>query len=231
MSAASSVLLVDDHGLVRHGLQLLIKETMPQLQVQLAGSLAEALHVLARSGVFDLVLLDLTLGDVHGMAGLRRLREAHPAVPVVIVSAQDDSDTVLAALDGGAMGFISKAAPPDELRAALSGVIAYRTIHLPQSVSGSTAGVSAAGARALSELSSLGLTPRQIEVLGHVIQGLSNKEIARKLVRSEVAVKKHVTAALQALGVPNRTKAIVALSQRGYSVSSPRLPSSRDDDD
>jgi len=226
MSPASSVLLVDDHGLVRHGLQLLINETMPQLRVQLAGSLAEALQTLSRSGVFDLVLLDLTLGDVHGMAGLRRLRDAHPALPVVIVSAQDDRDTVLAALDGGAMGFISKAAPPDELRAALTGVIAHRVIHLPQSVSDGMAGAPDRGGRALSELSALGLTPRQIEVLGHVVQGLSNKEIARKLVRSEVAVKKHVTAALQALGVPNRTKALVTLSQRGYRVAS--SPSSDD---
>jgi DNA-binding NarL/FixJ family response regulator len=224
MNPASSVLLVDDHGLVRHGLQLLINETMPHLSVQLAGSLAEALQTLSRSGAFDLVLLDLTLGDVHGMAGLRRLRDAHPALPVVIVSAQDDRDTVLAALDGGAMGFISKAAPPDELRAALTGVIAHRVIHLPQSVSDGMAGAPGTAGRALSELSALGLTPRQIEVLGHVVQGLSNKEIARKLVRSEVVVKKHVTAALQALGVPNRTKALVALSQRGYRVA-PSPPS------
>lgn len=221
MSASSRVLLVDDHGLVRHGLQLLIHETMPRLQVRLASSLAEALQALEAPATVDLVLLDLTLGDVHGMAGLRRLREAHPAVPVVVVSAQDDRDTVVAALDAGAMGFISKAAPPDELRAALTGVIADRVIHLPRSVSGGAAAPGAAAGRALSELSALGLTPRQIEVLSHVVQGLSNKEIARRLERSEIAIKKHVTAALQALGVPSRTKALVALSRQGYRVPSP----------
>ena len=78
--------------------------------MQLAGSLAETVHLLQTAGRFDLVLLDLTLSDVHGMAGLRRLREDFPYVPVVILSAQDDRDTVLAALDNGAMGFISKAA-------------------------------------------------------------------------------------------------------------------------
>ena len=227
MSAAAhphgSILLADDHGLVRHGLQLLIGEVLPQLRVQLAGSLAETVQVLASAGRFDLVLLDLTLSDVHGMAGLRRLREEFPYVPVVIVSAQDDRDTVLAALDAGAMGFISKAAAPTELRDALTRVLVDNRIHLPQSVSGGLAAVAPdGGGRELAELSALGLTERQIEVLGYVVQGLRNKEIARLLERSEVVVKKHVTATLQALGAPNRTKLLVLLSQRGYRVPSLR---------
>jgi DNA-binding NarL/FixJ family response regulator len=218
-----SVLLADDHGLVRHGLQLLLAEVLPQLRVHLAGSLAETVQLLSSAGRFDLVLLDLTLSDVHGMAGLRRLREEFPYVPVVILSAQDDRDTVLAALDAGAMGFISKAAAPAELRDALTHVLVERRIHLPQSVSGGMAAVAPEGAgRELSELAQLGLTERQIEVLGYVVQGLRNKEIARVLDRSEVVVKKHVTATLQALGAPNRTKLLVLLSQRGYRVPSLR---------
>lgn len=169
------------------------------------------------------MLLDLTLGDVHGMAGLRRLREQYPFVPVVIVSAQDDRETVFAALDAGAMGFISKAASPEELRTALKQVLVDRVIHLPQSVSEHQQAASA-GTRelsALSALSALGLTERQIEVLALVVQGLSNKEIARRLDISEIMVKKHITPALQALGVPNRTKALVALSRHGWRVPPP----------
>lgn len=227
-----SILLADDHGLVRHGLQLLIAEAMPQLRVHLAGSLAETVQVLSTAGRFDLVLLDLTLSDVHGMAGLRRLREDFPYVPVVILSAQDDRDTVLAALDAGAMGFISKAAAPSELREALTRVLAEHRIHLPQSVSGGLAASAPEGSgRELSELSALGLTERQIEVLGYVVQGLRNKEIARLLDRSEVVVKKHVTATLQALGAPNRTKLLVLLSQRGYRVPSLRSGPVADDAD
>ena len=228
---AGSVLLANDHGLVRHGLQLLIAEVLPQLRVQLAGSLAEAVQALQSLGRFDLVLLDLTLSDVHGLAGLHRLREEFPYVPVVILSAQDDRDTVLAALDGGAMGFISKAAAPSELKDALTRVLVEHRIHLPQSVSGGMAavpslGADGAGGRELAELAALGLTERQIEVLGYVVQGLRNKEIARLLDRSEVVVKKHVTATLQALGAPNRTKLLVLLSQRGYRVPSMRAGSS-----
>lgn len=220
MHPHGSVLLADDHGLVRHGLQLLIAEVLPQLRVQLAGSLAETVQALQTAGRFDLVLLDLTLSDVHGMAGLRRLREDFPYVPVVILSAQDDRDTVLAALDAGAMGFISKAASPAELKEALTRVLVEHRIHLPQSVSGGLAAAPDAAGRDLQELSALGLTERQIEVLGYVVQGLRNKEIARLLDRSEVVVKKHVTATLQALGAPNRTKLLVLLAQRGYRVPS-----------
>lgn len=223
MSPHGSILLADDHGLVRHGLQLLIAEVMPQLRVQLAGSLAETVQALQTAGRFDLVLLDLTLSDVHGLAGLHRLREDFPYVPVVILSAQDDRDTVLAALDAGAMGFISKAAAPTELKDALTRVLIEHRIHLPQSVSGGMAAMpEGSGGRELAELSALGLTERQIEVLGYVVQGLRNKEIARLLDRSEVVVKKHVTATLQALGAPNRTKLLVLLSQRGYRVPSMR---------
>jgi DNA-binding NarL/FixJ family response regulator len=227
MNPHGSLLLADDHGLVRHGLQLLLAEVLPHLRVQLASSLAETVHLLQTAGRFDLVLLDLTLSDVHGLAGLRRLREDFPYVPVIILSAQDDRDTVLASLDAGAMGFISKAASPTELKDALNRVLVERRIHLPQSVSGGMAAVPSAGAdgsggRELSELAALGLTERQIEVLGFVVQGLRNKEIARLLERSEVVVKKHVTATLQALGAPNRTKLLVLLSQRGYRVPSMR---------
>ena len=230
MNPHGSLLLADDHGLVRHGLQLLLADVLPHLRVQLASSLAETVHLLQTAGRFDLVLLDLTLSDVHGMAGLRRLREDFPYVPVVILSAQDDRDTVLAALDAGAMGFISKAAAPTELKDALNRVLVEHRIHLPQSVSGGMAavpslGADGAGGRELSELSALGLTERQIEVLGYVVQGLRNKEIARLLDRSEVVVKKHVTATLQALGAPNRTKLLVLLSQRGYRVPSMRAGS------
>ena len=223
MNPHGSLLLADDHGLVRHGLQLLLAEILPHLRVQLAGSLAETVQLLQSAARFDLVLLDLTLSDVHGLAGLRRLREDFPYVPVVILSAQDDRDTVLASLDAGAMGFISKAASPAELKEALNRVLVEHRIHLPQSVSGGMAAVpGSGGGRELSELSALGLTERQIEVLGYVVQGLRNKEIARLLDRSEVVVKKHVTATLQALGAPNRTKLLVLLSQRGYRVPAMR---------
>ena len=215
-----SVLLADDHGLVRHGLQLLIAEVLPSLRVHLAGSLAETLATLASAGRFDLVLLDLTLSDVHGLAGLHRLREDFPYVPVVILSAQDDRDTVLAALDAGAMGFISKAASPGELREALTGVLVERRIHLPRSVSGGLAAQPEVGGRDLSTLAALGLTERQIEVLGYVVQGLRNKEIARALDVAESTVKIHVQHILRKLELNSRVQAAVWAIEHGIAAKS-----------
>ena len=173
-----SILLADDHGLVRHGLQLLIADVLPQLRVHLTGSLAETVQVLATAGRFDLVLLDLTLSDVHGMAGLRRLREEFPYVPVVILSAQDDRDTVLAALDAGAMGFISKAASPAELREALTRVLVEHRIHLPQSVSGGMAAASPEGGG--RELYDLKLDPYEVS---NRVHWRGYRKVVRKLAR------------------------------------------------
>lgn len=225
MAAIGSVLLVDDHGLVRHGIQMLIAEAMPSLSVSVASTFKEALEILRTKGRFDLVLLDLTLGDVHGLAGLRQLRDDYPYVAVVIISAHDDRDTVLATIKSGAMGFISKAAEPVELGKALRDVLIHRKVHLPATVSRPPRHEAGAG-RPLSSLSALGLTERQIEVLGLVVQGLRNKEIARELQISEIMVKKHITPVLQALGVADRTRLLVTLSQQGYQLPSIHAPGS-----
>jgi DNA-binding NarL/FixJ family response regulator len=220
---SASVLLIDDHGLVRHGLQLLMADMLPGLRMHAAESLAGGLDLLSGGLRPDLVLLDLGLPDAQGMSGLMRLREDFPRVPVVVCSGQDDRDTVLASLDRGAMGFISKSASPDELRQALHEVLVRRQVHLPRSV---TPRPGSAGAR--TGLASLGLTERQAEVLTLVVQGLRNKEIARQLDISEVMVKKHLTPVLQRLGVPDRTRLLLRLSELGFGVgrafADPGLP-------
>ena len=220
MDALRQLLLVDDHVLVRRGLQLLLQASLPGLAVSVAGSLQAACARLAAAPRCELVLLDLTLEDVHGMAGLRRLRDEFPQVPVLVLSAQDDRDTVRAALDSGAMGFLSKAAPPQELVQALREVLHERRVHLPQARSPRAAPPPDQG-RPLGELRQLGLTQRQLEVLSLVVQGLRNKDIARRLDISEVMVKKHITPVLQALGVHDRTQLLVTLGRHGYRV--PRL--------
>jgi len=233
MNPAGSVLLADDHGLVRHGLQLLIAEVLPQLRVQLAGSLAEAVKALQSQGRFDLVLLDLTLSDVHGLAGLHRLREEFPYVPVVILSAQDDRDTVLAALDAGAMGFIPKSSSASVLIPALKLVLA-RGIYLPPSAfvdvppaatpvpapaaGAATTAPGPAGSPAANPgrtPHSLGLSPRQSEVLYLILQGKPAKLIEREMALSASTVKAHTSAVLRALNVTTRTQAVVAAGRIG----------------
>ena len=217
MNHSKTILLIDDHDLVRDGIARLIAQAYPQAQISSAGTLAEGIEQLTQAQV-DLVLLDLSLGDVHGMAGLFKLRKLFPVQAIAILSGQDDRNTVLAALEAGARGFISKAAPMKELIAALQKVIVDGGEHLPKTTS--PQGHNLADGKDLSELAELGITVRQIEVLSLLVQGLRNKEIGQLLDLSEVTVKKHVTAALQILGVPNRARALVVLQQQGYRLGS-----------
>ena len=186
---------------------------------------------------FDLVLLDLGLGDADGFDVLVEFRSAYPAVPVVVVSASDRASDVIRAIDSGAMGFVPKSSSHAELHEALRMIMAG-SMYVPPSMLGldflrgtapggeALPGAlrplgepAAAGAtrpephQKLPSLKDVGLTPRQAEVLSLLLQGLPNKLIARELNLSVETVKDHVAAVLRALGVNTRTQAVLAVSQ------------------
>ena len=113
------VLLVDDHPLILSALQTVIQGLGDDVTVVGADSAAEARAALQHDADFDLVLLDLSLGDADGFDVLTELRAAYPALPVVVVSASDRTSDVIRAIDLGAMGFVPKRASNDELFEAL----------------------------------------------------------------------------------------------------------------
>ncbi len=220
------VLLVDDHPLILSALQAMIQELDPDVKVTAVGSAAAARSALAADADFDLVLLDLQLGDASGFDVLVEMRKAHPALPVVVISASDRASDVIQAIDLGAMGFVPKRASNDTLVEALRLVMAGG-IYVPAMHLGNQAG-SGAHQRAPSaaipaaetatyqvtpSFEELGLTPRQADVLTQLLQGKPNKEIARRLGLSVETVKDHVQAVLRALGVSSRTQAVLAVSQ------------------
>jgi len=215
------VLLVDDHPLILAALQTMIQELDPDVQVTAVGSAAAARSALATEREFDLVLLDLQLGDVSGFDVLVEMRRDHPALPVVVVSASDRASDVIQAIDLGAMGFVPKRASNDTLVEALRLVMAGG-IYVPPMHLGNNARMPAPAAIPTAESSpyqvtpsfeELGLTPRQADVLTQLLQGKPNKEIARRLGLSVETVKDHVQAVLRALGVSSRTQAVLAVSQ------------------
>lgn len=221
------VLMVDDHAMVREGTRLLVAQQELGCELLEAGTWAEAKHLLAITPGMDWVLLDLALPDVDGLAALGELRAAHPDVPVVVLSASEDRAVVLECINRGAMGFIAKTSSGKELADALRVVFAGG-VYLPPSILGKPApsrapegGVMAAKREELAEL---GLTPRQIEVLELMVQGLSNKSIAQKLELAEPTVKTHVAAGLRALNVKNRTQAVFALAKWRPGQSAPGAP-------
>ena len=210
-----TVLLVDDHALFREGLALLLKSLVQDLQVHEAGSGEEALMRLAGESHIDLVLMDIHLPGMDGLEGIRRVHVQWPDQMVVALSSQDDRDTVLAAIDAGALGFIPKSASSSQLADALR-VILARGIYLPQSAMQDKLR-SPLGAPSPERMraADLGLTPRQTDVLWLILQGKPAKLICRELNLSASTVKVHTSAVLRALNVTSRTQAVVAAGRLG----------------
>jgi DNA-binding NarL/FixJ family response regulator len=204
-------LLVDDHILFREGLAMLINQGFAQALLLQAGSIAETLAQIAEQGDIELVLLDLALPDSSGMSGLKRLREQAPEVTVVVLSADETPETVLAAIEAGAAGFIPKTARLGVMQEALR-VVLDGGVYLPEAVlTRSAAPVPSPEAAG----DSLGLSPRQLDVLKLLIEGKPNKLICRELDLAESTVKTHLAAIFRRLNANSRTQAVVAAARLG----------------
>jgi DNA-binding NarL/FixJ family response regulator len=233
------ILLVDDHALFREGLALLIRPLIQDGQVHEAGSCEQAKDVLSQHPNIELVLMDLGLPGMSGLDGIAWLHDVLPGTPVVALSSADDRDTVLKALDAGAMGFIPKSSSSAVMLGALQLVLASG-IYLPPAVfltgprpivlANSPAVASPPSEGAVPHMASrnafsadravapedLGLTPRQAQVLDLLLQGKSAKQIGRDLSLAPGTVKSHTTAVLRALNVTTRAQAVVAASHLGW---------------
>ena len=225
------VLLVDDHPLVLSALQQVIQRVGSGTTVLGVDSAAAARAALLKDSDFDLVLLDLGLGDADGFDVLVEFRAAYPALPVVVVSASDRSSDVIRSIDLGAMGFVPKRSSNatlfEALHLVMSGGIYVPPMamgferadasrdndHTPDALSQVRHSAQASTFQTPVDLGSMGLTPRQNEVLGLLLQGKPNKLIARDLNLSVETVKDHVAAVLRALKVSSRTQAVLAVSQ------------------
>ena len=221
------ILLIDDHTLFREGVQLLLKQLDDGVDVLAAGTCKLGLELAATNPDVDLVLLDLELPDQMRLEGLDIFRERHPGLPIVMMSARDDSVTVVEALDHGAMGFIPKTSSTELMLNALRLVFAGGTYIPPEAIAGhgfvATSATEVAGRTQPNRtLTELGLTTRQIDVLRLLVKGRSNKLICRELDLAEGTVKTHMTAVLRALHVTNRTQAIIAIAKQGITMEPPK---------
>jgi len=199
------ILVVDDHTMVRE----LLMETLRQLDEGVVCSGArdadEALKLLEQ-GAYDLMLLDLMMPGISGMAFLGILRRRFPALPVVVLSALDDSETMALAMRHGAAGFVPKTTSGDNLLEALRKVLTG-VVWLPLQVQAAHR-----GGRLFADR--YGITPGQMRVLALLAQGKSNREIASRLGLSEGTVRIHVSAILRALKVRNRSQAMLVVHRR-----------------
>lgn len=189
------LLLVDDHRIFLDGLSLALSSLSQNLQIHTAHSAAEAEQRLRQHG-YDLILLDLRLPDEPGIELLQRWLARGESTPVAILSASDSTLEAQAALAAGALGFISKSSDGNALRRAVTRVLLGETLPVPSNPSP--------------------LTPRQLEILRLLAEGLPNKVISRQLGLAEDTVKTHLKALFETLAVHTRTACVSAARQRGW---------------
>jgi DNA-binding NarL/FixJ family response regulator/class 3 adenylate cyclase len=212
------ILLVDDHALIRDALRSVLKEVAADADVLEASDCRQAMRLIEAHPDLHLVLLDLNLPDRDGFAVLTDLRQRYATISLVVLSGVQDRDSVLKALDLGALGFIPKSAPREVMVGALRLIFAGG-VYIPPEALGraeSKEGQPAAGRPVLP--ADLGFTDRQMEVLALMMQGKSNKLISRILDVAEPTIKHHVTAILKALKVANRTEAVIAVGSLGWKL-------------
>lgn len=211
------VLLIDDHALFRVGLEGLLEQRNIEV-VAAVGSGTNGLR-LAQELAPDVVLLDLRMPEMGGLDVLRRLREAKPNLPVVMLTTSSDEQDLVESLRLGARGYLLKDMEPDDLVSTLCDIVEGKTIVTPE-LTGVLAKVVQQGEPVAGEERTKPfdeLTPREREILCHVSEGQSNKVIAKKLGISDGTVKLHVKAILRKLGVHSRVEAAVMAVERGLS--------------
>jgi DNA-binding NarL/FixJ family response regulator len=204
------ILVADDHPMLREGL-VGVLSTQPDFEVVGEASdgaeavrLAETLHP-------DVILLDLEMPGTDGVAALEDLRDAGSEARAVVFTAYDTDERILGALRAGARGYLLKGASRAEIFSAIRTVHAGGSLLQPDVTARLLAhiGRNDEGARADQ------LTPRELEVLGLISQGLQNSEIAAQLFVTERTVKFHVSSILAKLGADNRTEAVAIAARRG----------------
>ena len=206
------ILLVDDHPLTREALASLLM----QHGFLVAGEASDGAEAIELAGELtpDLVLLDLSMPGMDGLTALPGIREAAPECEVVVLTASGTEENLLAAIRGGAAGYLLKTEPPERLvdflhgaaagEAALSGVVARRLLEQVRNGRGADGGVPESIARRLSA--------RELEVLLLLDQHLGTDQIAKRLFISEHTVRSHVKSLLRKLDVSSRRGALEALA-------------------
>jgi two-component system, NarL family, nitrate/nitrite response regulator NarL len=211
-----NLLAVDDHALFREGLRALLANMSPGVSIREAACVEDAIDECKVTN-FRMVLLDLGLSTSAGLGTLDAFRAAVPEVSVIVLSGDDDPHNIKGAIDRGAVGFIPKAHSSKLMIAALQFVLAGG-IYLPPNLLHEDNAVEKGAAAGAVAVAFARLSPRQQEVATLLLQGKSNKVIARRLALSEGTVKAHVSAIFQIIGAKSRVEAVIIAAKSGIQV-------------
>ncbi|MBR3501959.1 MAG: response regulator transcription factor [Alphaproteobacteria bacterium] len=216
-------LVADDHELFLQGLEFVLKKEYPDAKLVLANDYNEILQVLKQQNDFDLLITDLAMPGGNWLEALQKIHNLSPEMPIIVVSAVFDKEILQKTYNIGVSGYVSKSFPNNIIISAINLVLAGGMYIPPDLVKISSDTTS----KQLSDLiksfdnsqkkpdEEKLLTPRQLEVLQCLADGLSNKQIAYKLGLSEGTIKIHITLLMRALNVSNRVAAVRAGERAG----------------
>ena len=200
------LLVVDDHPLFRDGLAALLRQANPDTQVFQACDGESGMEMAQARSDLDAVFVDLVMPGLAGEAAVKEFARRRPELPVIVLSSSENPNDVKRVLNAGALGYIPKSASPQTVLSALQ-LVLTGNIYVPPFLARATE-ASANQPEAASPASALThLTERQLDVLKHVRDGMSNKEISARLGIAEKTVKAHIAAIFKTLNVVNRTQA------------------------
>lgn len=216
-------LVADDHELYLQGLEFVLKKEYPGVELVLAGDYNEIIDILSRQNDFDLIITDLAMPGGNWLESLQKIHNIAPELPIIIVSAVFDKEILQKTYNIGVSGYVSKSFPNNIIVSAINLVLAGGMYIPPDLVKMSVKYSSGQFEDLIRGFDSSQkksaddklLTPRQLDVLRCLADGLSNKQIAYKLGLSEGTVKIHITLLMRALNVSNRVAAVRAGERAG----------------
>lgn len=216
------ILVADDHNLVREGLRPFLEELEPGVEIFEADSFDEAFRIAGKTADLNLVLMDLKMPGMNGFDGLIKMCKEFKNLPVVILSGHFNRHDVLEAIEHGAVGYIPKTISGSSMINALRLVLSGEK-YIPSAAfqensedsDDSPIGKNGAG-KSIKDGPLSRLSDRESEILGHLIEGNTNKEIARKLGLQEITVKVHLRNIYRKMDASNRAQAVRIALQNGW---------------
>jgi DNA-binding NarL/FixJ family response regulator len=202
--------VADDHPLFRNAILEVIKQHYPDAVVGQSMDLDSTIRSLEKNDETDLLLLDLHMPGSQDLFGLIMVREKFPSIPVAIISADEDADTINRAIGHGASGYIPKSCSPQTIYDAIHAMLDGDR-WVPEPVRNSLTPVASEEKNLAAKIATL--TPQQYRVICHLREGWLNKQIGYELGVTEATIKAHITAIFRKLGISNRTQAVIMLSK------------------
>jgi DNA-binding NarL/FixJ family response regulator len=205
MHQAADIIIADDHPLFRTALKSILLTHIPNATITEVGDLVSLQTCVESNDKADLILLDLHMPGAEGFSSIIFINAHYPHIPIIIISAHEESDIIRRAIDHGASGFLPKSSSAEDIYQAINEVL-KGGIWIPEHVSPQQ-GIADDELNAADAIASL--TPKQFRVGSMVSQGLLNKQIAFELHVTEATIKAHMTEIFRKLGVHSRTQVVM----------------------